>query len=1480
MFKKFHFYLSALMVLFSLVQIFHVSRQLAFVGGRDIMAGMPPCPTASSLWAGAPKVFMRGTKGFGTGLGAVSGGESGSSSNGSGSSSSSSSRGSNGVGNFRVTKANTAPLGALWQSVWDELYANNNGADGVVLATNSNPVNNKMITLNKIHHRTFGNAIPSTESFSSDPASSLDSGITLVTHSSVDKLPRLLLQVQQWAGPVSAAIYLSSRNDITTFLEFYRQHEYDLTLVAFSVLLEAPLEGTGYPHNLLRNLALDHATATNYFLNLDVDFVTPRNGHDRLASEILDNNLNARDMLRTRTLLVLPAFEQLQEETSEQTLDETMTVPVIPLPETKSDLVALLDVHRVTPYHLEQFPQGHGPSNYEKWVSIPETPSASKSTRKSASRVKERALSLSGGESRSELSQLSLRTSEDIMYEVDYQAQFEPYVIGYRPGVPRYWDAFRGFGFDKISWCMEAHYAGYQYAVLHDFFVLHLFDETTATHHHNNDNPALSSFGEYLQDTYHVDWTLLKRVFGFSLVHTPDYNRHLHGRLVQRVKLAYEAHEKMEGDELLLSDKKKHTNSDVDRLILFATPMVDLIQKETGSHTPNNSTAMTVYSNKPLEDFLKKAEALVYSAPGHPYEQLWDREFASSNIYTHRATFPNAFLASQPVDRGDVTMATHTSVSKLERLLYQIEKWAGPTSVAMYLSSKEQIREFLDWYRDNSDLLRPYTTFHVVLERPADNVPYPHNILRNLALDHVKTDYFLALDVDFLMNRNCHSEMKTLIATHTPTRHALKHNKTLFVLPAFERFDFGHDLTPDLIPDTKAGLKIMLENGTVAPFHLDVFPPGHGPTDFPKWLDLPDKGESPGPPQPDEAVSYPIDFVHKFEPYVLGYRFGVPRYWPYFRGFGFDKLSWLMEAHYAGYRYEVLHDYFVVHMNHDKPNSGITNSDEFMNNLKRVFLFNTYLNEKYGAEYDDANAVFGPLIRRVDEKVEYDRAQLSKRIMLAYNKKWFLKPWEQQQLFSVPLEDYLNHVFYDMNKVKKWLYGIESRFPPNNPELKLKYHPLYALYDFEFGDRPDAGHNVTQSHVIRSQKAVHSNDVSLVTYGSVKMLHKLMNQIQQWDGPASVSIYITGPADVTRLFDFFDEHSYELEYAAFHILMEDGSLAYPHSMLMNLALDNAETKYVFTVDSDFATPKCAHENLQELIMSDQTMRSNLEDNYLYIAPTFIAKKVRGSKDRDQFPESRADMVALLEKGKAETHTPSPLPRGSAETSMDKWWETKDKMRQKSADVGFPMPRKRSSFEPTALGYLPNFPRYWNGYRGEDYQKLSWNLESYYTGQSFILLWDFYVYGRKSGSVHPKTPAASVKYRTNALGTFSEYLAEKGATWVALENRFGKKGLHHSDGHYLTERVSLIRRVTHAYKVRQHYIRPKSTPTTPTEKQTDTDEEDSTSDATEMVVGGDHFALSPEAQLAKPNKLIRDWLMEVEPLIHINSDSAATSRRKA
>ena len=61
---------------------------------------------------------------------------------------------------------------------------------------------------------------------------------------------------------------------------------------------------------------------------------------------------------------------------------------------------------------------------------------------------------------------------------------------------------------------------------------------------------------------------------------------------------------------------------------------------------------------------------------------------------------------------------------------------------------------------------------------------------------------------------------------------------------------------------------------------------------------------------------YNITYDYLFEPYTIVHKQGLPEYYPTFRGFAFNKMSFFMEAHYLGFQFQVLPDAFVVHMNH------------------------------------------------------------------------------------------------------------------------------------------------------------------------------------------------------------------------------------------------------------------------------------------------------------------------------------------------------------------------------------------------------------------------------------------------------------------------------------------------------------------------------------------------------------------------------------
>lgn len=262
----------------------------------------------------------------------------------------------------------------------------------------------------------------------------------------------------------------------------------------------------------------------------------------------------------------------------------------------------------------------------------------------------------------------------------------------------------------------------------------------------------------------------------------------------------------------------------------------------------------------------------------------------------------------------DFSLSTHATVGRLDRLLEEYRRWDGPVSAAVYISSEEDIDIFLAFVTDKARILKDIA-IHVLMEDLSFMAKqYPNNILRNLAMSQLETDFFVALDVDFVTNVGAHGKLRELLTIYPNLTEVLR-DKTLLVLPAFEAATYnvtfknetGHEVVerrPKTLdaPTDKLDLLQKMDEGIVEPFHLKQFPPGHGPTRFPIYFD-----NRTGP-------LYPIEYHHRFEPYVLAYRHGLPRYWTGFRGYFFNKYSWFVETHAMGYSFAVLRDFFVFHV--------------------------------------------------------------------------------------------------------------------------------------------------------------------------------------------------------------------------------------------------------------------------------------------------------------------------------------------------------------------------------------------------------------------------------------------------------------------------------------------------------------------------------------------------------------------------------------
>jgi hypothetical protein len=134
----------------------------------------------------------------------------------------------------------------------------------------------------------------------------------------------------------------------------------------------------------------------------------------------------------------------------------------------------------------------------------------------------------------------------------------------------------------------------------------------------------------------------------------------------------------------------------------------------------------------------------------------------------------------------------------------------------------------------------------------------------------------------------------------------------------------------------------MVKNQAMRPFEKQ-FARGHRATNFPKWLELV-KGQK-------GIAYYTLSGTRKrkiqyFEPYVLGYRPGIPRYWEDFRGFGWDKISFFQECVAAGYDYAVLCDFYCVHLNHPDPSLESQNATHILNN-PYIEQFKNYKSKMY-----------------------------------------------------------------------------------------------------------------------------------------------------------------------------------------------------------------------------------------------------------------------------------------------------------------------------------------------------------------------------------------------------------------------------------------------------------------------------------------------------------------------------------------------------
>ncbi|KAF2358192.1 hypothetical protein FHG87_011053 [Trinorchestia longiramus] len=170
---------------------------------------------------------------------------------------------------------------------------------------------------------------------------------------------------------------------------------------------------------------------------------------------------------------------------------------------------------------------------------------------------------------------------------------------------------------------------------------------------------------------------------------------------------------------------------------------------------------------------------------------------------------------------------------------------------------------------------------------------YPVNFLRNVAMQQVQTPYVFLTDIDFLPMFGLHAHLGRSLAAMAALGGS---EKTAYVVPAFETQRYRLSF-----PRSKAELLNGLDMGELFTFRYHVWTKGHAPTNFAKWRTA--------------TTPYKVQWEEDFEPYIVVHK-DVPLYDTRFVGFGWNKVSHIMELHVLEYEFLVLPNAFIIHTPH------------------------------------------------------------------------------------------------------------------------------------------------------------------------------------------------------------------------------------------------------------------------------------------------------------------------------------------------------------------------------------------------------------------------------------------------------------------------------------------------------------------------------------------------------------------------------------
>ncbi|CAH1792298.1 unnamed protein product [Owenia fusiformis] len=319
-----------------------------------------------------------------------------------------------------------------------------------------------------------------------------------------------------------------------------------------------------------------------------------------------------------------------------------------------------------------------------------------------------------------------------------------------------------------------------------------------------------------------------------------------------------------------------------------------------------------------------------------------------------------------------LTLLTQCSANRLHYLIDLANQWSAPISIAVFTISKDikNVVRTLLYLQFCVPAIREYVSIHLVfpfasnieaitetdIDMPHDvchnlkdelqkrynttlnydlqGVPYPNNLLRNIALRNAHTDHIFLIDIDFIPSKNLHSNFLNFAQTNGIFDiNRSVYEKTVYVVPAFETRN------KISIPSNKDELLLQWKKSEIRPFYYELCWKCQKQLDYEAW-GLANSTKS-------VTVAYEIEWKDPWEPFYIT-RKTIPVYDERFKQYGFNRISQVCEVHFAGYTFAVLNNAFLLHKGYKLPsNFHKTKEQEQQRNRILFRQFKEQLKTKY-----------------------------------------------------------------------------------------------------------------------------------------------------------------------------------------------------------------------------------------------------------------------------------------------------------------------------------------------------------------------------------------------------------------------------------------------------------------------------------------------------------------------------------------------------